>query len=172
MLKSSRKSRLFLLLGCVWLLTTVGVVFSLFWPQIGRKYEVQRGEYCNENLERLFEAKQALAQNLNWDPSRPQPPVIQQLELKDLAPYLQRDRLDLSCPSGGHYQISPLVDADGEVVPPTCNHAKNDPDANGIDEAAEGLHIHLRSHLQNSDTGLYYQDPGLTFPGEPQSTPR
>ncbi|MBW7940206.1 MAG: hypothetical protein H3C63_15800 [Candidatus Omnitrophica bacterium] len=172
MLTSSTKGRFFLLIGGLWLLSTIGVVCALFWPQIGRKYEVQKGEYCNENLERLFEAKQALARELNWDPSRPQPPVIQQLELKDIAPYLRRDRLDLSCPSGGHYQIRPLLDADGEVVPPICDHAKSDPDANGIDEDSEGLHIHLRSHLQNSDTGLYYRDPGLAFPGDPQTTPR
>jgi hypothetical protein len=165
----SRSSKRFLVtvLGGVWILTLVGIVIALFWPVLGQRYREQEGSHCSDNLERIFEAKQILARELNLDPSRPYPPVVQQLEIKDIAPYLPTDRLDLSCPSGGKYMIRPLVDEKGEVVPPTCDYATKDPDGDGNDEASEGFHIHLRSCLQDSNSGLYYRDPELSFPGGP-----
>jgi len=156
----------------VWILTLGGIAIALFWPVLGRGYREEEGRLCSDNLDRIYEAKQKLARELNLDPSRPYPPVVQQLELKDIAPYLPTDRLDLSCPSGGKYMIRPLVDDKGEVVPPTCDFAVKDPDGDGNDEASEGFHIHLRSHLQHSDTGLFYRDPGLTFPGDPGAISR
>lgn len=154
-------------LGGVWILILAGIGIALFWPNLGREYREEEGRLCSDNLERIFRAKQALARELNLDPSRPYPPVVTQLDIKDLAPYLPTDRLDLSCPSGGNYVLRPLVDERGEVVPPICDLATQDPDGNGINEGDEGFHIHLRSYLQNSDTGLFYRDPGLSFPGGP-----
>lgn len=169
--RSSRRL-LVTILGGVWILTLAGIGIALFWPVLGRGYREDEGRLCNDNLERIFNAKQALALELNLDPSRPYPPVVTQLEIKDLAPYLPTDRLDLSCPSGGKYMIRPLVDDKGEVVPPTCDFAPKDPDGNGTDEASEGFHIHRRSHLQHSESGVYYRDPGLSFPGDPGAAPR
>ena len=168
----SSKRLLVTILGGVWILTLAGIAIALFWPVLGRGYRENEGRLCNDNLERIFNAKQALARELNLDPSRPYPPVVMQLEIKDLAPYLPTDRLDLSCPSGGKYLIRPLVDDKGEVVPPTCDFAPKDPDGNGTDEASEGFHIHQRSYLQNSDTGSCYRDPGLSFPGDPGAAVR
>ena len=173
MLDSSWKRFLLVMSGWLWVLALAGIVLALFWPMLGRGYREEEGRICNDNLERIFEAKQALARDLNLDPSRPYPPIVQQRDfMKDLSPYLRKDRLDLSCPSGGSYQIRPLVDSKGEVVPPTCDHAAQDPDGDGFDEASEGLHIHARSYLQNSDTGLWSRDPGLTFPGDPGTLSR
>jgi hypothetical protein len=162
--QSLKYPRVWTILGLVWCLVLVGLALTMFFPVLGREYQRENGETCNENLELIFRAKQELAHDLNLDPALPYPPIVQTLKPQDLAPYLKKYGRDLRCPSGGDYEIRPLVDEHGEVVPPVCNAQKLDSDGNGVSLAGEGLHVHLRSHLQDVDTGRFFPDPWFTFP--------
>ncbi|MCG3196833.1 MAG: hypothetical protein GHCLOJNM_01313 [bacterium] len=169
MLEHRRK--LLSMVGWLWVAAIGLLLLAIFFPALGRRYQESRGLACNEKLEILFRAKQELVRDLNLDPTRPYPKVVQLLTLRDLAPYLKRlggENLNWEeeCPAGGDYTLRPLVDESGEVIPPVCGLWKADPDGNGQDMASEGLHVHLRSYLRDPDTGAFIRDPGVTFPKE------
>jgi hypothetical protein len=164
MTPDKKRIRFWSVLGWLWTIGLAVLVLTLFFPVVGRSYQNEHGQICNENLELIFQAKEELARSLNLDPALPYPAIVQRLEPRDLAPFLKKKKLDFACPAGGKYDIQPLVDEKGEVVPPVCDMSKADPDGNGISLGEEGLHIHRRSHLQDVDTGKYFPDPALTVP--------
>lgn len=171
MQESRIRERFLSVAGGAWAAAIAVLLLAIFFPALGRRYQESRGLSCNAKLEILYRAKQELARDLNLDPTKPYPKVVQLVTKRDLAPYLKRlggENLDWEedCPAGGDYTLRPLVDESGEVVPPVCGLWKTDPDGNGQDMASEGLHVHLRSHLRDMDSGAYIRDPAMTFPKE------
>ena len=146
-----------------WAVLLAGVILATFFPILGRRIQIRHGERCCENLDRIFRAKEALVRDLDLYPSKPYPPIVHQLKPMDLYPYLKNGQ-DLSCPDGGVYRIRPLVDSNGEVVPPVCDKEGADPDGNGVVNRGEGLHIHRPSHLQDPETGEWFREPAFVFP--------
>jgi hypothetical protein len=150
--------------GWFWVLLVVIVTLAIFFPIIGRRRQIHRGEVANENLEILFQAKEALAEELKLDPTKPYPEIVTQLTVEDLRPHLPQDPLELDFLTGGDYRLGPLVDENAEVIPPIHEHEKYDPDGNGIPNGGEGYFIHRRSYLQDPNSGLWFRDPAFVFP--------
>ena len=140
------------------------VLLSMFFPTLGRRRQSQRGEECCRILENLYRAKEKLAEELDLIPGEEYPDSVRFLNLEDLIPYLPEGAEETSCPAGGVFHLRPLVDEFAEVVPPACDRAGNDPDGNGVANRGEGLHIHLRSHLQDPETGFFFREPVFRFP--------
>jgi len=158
-LAPNTKRRLLLILGWVWVAGLLVVILATFFPVLGRRQQRSHGEICGANLDRIFRAKEALAERLRMDASESQRLQVDSVTLGDLFP---KDPPE--CPAGGKYKIGPLVDANGEVVPPICTSEEDDPDGNGIDNKGESLHIHCRSYLQDPGSGVYFREPAFVFP--------
>ena len=153
------------LIGGLWTVIIVAVLFASFFPVLGQRQLEAEGDYCCENLDLILQAKILLAEDLNVFSEQSPGTIKRDVSPADLAPYLERlaPGRELNCPSGGTYKIRPLVDRNGEVVIPVCDFEAKDNDSDGNSNASEGLHIHRPSHLRDTDTGLYYRDPQLNF---------
>lgn len=152
-------------LGGLWSVLLVGVLLASYFPVIGERRIEEEGEYCNHNLDLIFEAKSRLARDRNVFSERSPEDILKEVAPKDLEPYLKEiaPGRDLNCPTGGTYRIRPLVDRFGEVAAPVCDFEGRDSDGDGIPNAAEGLHIHRPSHLRDTDTGEYFREPVFSF---------
>ena len=152
-------------LGGAWAALLFVVLLASFFPVLGQSRMEEEGEYCNQNLELIFEAKTRLARDRNVFSRRSPDKILKEITPSDLKPYLEElaPGRDWNCPSGGVYNIRPLVDAYGEVVTPVCDYEKKDNDSDGNTNGAEGYHIHRPSYLQDTETGLYYRDPAFRF---------
>ena len=52
-------------LGVFWTLLVLIVLLASFFPVLGQRQAEEEGEYCNQNLELIFEAKVRLSEELN-----------------------------------------------------------------------------------------------------------
>jgi len=145
------------------LMLLIVIVASLF-PVAGRNRQRQLGEEANQNLEMLFHAKEALSGELQIDLGKPLPDELVNLPREALIPFLPEGGQNLDWSPRGDYSLGPLIDENGEVVAPIHHSESHDPDGNGQTNAAEGLFIHRRSHLQDPETGLWFRDPAFVFP--------
>ena len=150
--------------GGMWVLMLLIVIVASFFPVMGRKRQLQRGEDANRNLEYLFQAKEAYLRELQVDLTKPLPDDLVNLSQAALTPFLPPDARNLDWSARGDYLLGPLIDENGEVAPPTHHSESYDPDGNGQTNAAEGLFIHRRSHLQDPETGVWFRDPAFVFP--------
>lgn len=152
-------------LGGIWTVLLIGALIASFFPVIGERRIEEEGEYCNHNLDLIFEAKTRLARDRNVFSERSPEEILKEVTPQDLEPYLKEiaPGRDFNCPSGGTYRIRPLVDRFGEVVAPVCDFEGRDSDGDGLSNAAEGLHIHRPSHLRDVETGLYFREPVFSF---------
>jgi len=143
----------------------MAVLLASFFPVLGQRQLEEESEYCNHNLELIFEAKARLAEDLNVFSQTSPENVMAEITPDDLQPYLEElaPGRDFNCPSGGIYHIRPLVDSYGEVVAPVCDYEDKDNDSDGNPNGAEGQHIHRPSFLRDTETGLYYRDPAFVF---------
>jgi hypothetical protein len=150
--------------GAIWVLMLSIVIVASFFPELGRKRQIQLGEEANRNLEALFRAKEDYARELRIDLLKPLPDDLVNLSNEALAPYLPAAARGLDWSPRGSYSLGPLVDEFGEIVTPIHHSESHDPDGNGATNAQEGLYIHRRSHLQDPETGIWLRDPAFVFP--------
>jgi hypothetical protein len=135
------------------------VILATFFPVLGRRQQVRHGETCNENLERIFQAKEDWIRKAAFTSTGENGEEAKSPRLKDLFPDDPPE-----CPAGGIYTLGPLADLNGEIIPPVCSLDGVDPDGNGVNNDGEGLHIHRRSCLQDPGSGVWFRDPAFVFP--------
>jgi hypothetical protein len=126
---------------------------------LGRNQQIRHGETCNENLERVFQAKEEWARQAGLTSTGENGDEAKTPSLEDLFPDGPPE-----CPAGGAYTVGPLTDENGEIIPPVCSLEDVDPDGNGINNDGDGFHIHRRSYLQDPGSGIWFRDPAFVFP--------
>lgn len=139
----------------------IALLVAIAIPAFLKNRRDAQGNACVAQLDQIYSAKEQLAFKLDLAKADQGWPVGDPAEIIDayLRGFSLADGLN-ACPSGGTYALgSSVVNDDGFVVVPTCSLESEDPDNDGLTYGQEGLHIHRRSFVRQSD-GTYERDSG------------
>lgn len=140
----------------------IGLLVAIAVPAFMKNRRDAQGSACAAQLDQIFSAKEQIAFKLNLTDSSQGWPGAGAAEAVDtyLRGFSLAESLD-ACPNSGTYALgASVVNDDGQVIVPTCTLETEDPDGDGVTYGAEGLHIHRRSFIRDTD-GTYQRDETL-----------
>jgi prepilin-type N-terminal cleavage/methylation domain-containing protein len=159
MLKVMDRKRGFTLVEIMIVLAIIGLIVSIAVPAFLKNRRDAQGSACNGQLDSIFSALEQIAFKKNAKPGMTLATTTDEIDS-----YLRGVSVTDDCPIGGTY-VAPLasvVDANGQVIVPTCDQYTVD-GGGGVLWEAQGLHIHRRSYLQDPTTGVYSRNGDITF---------
>jgi len=146
----------FTLVEIMIVLAIIGLIVAIAVPAFLKNRQDAQGAACNAQLDQIFSAKEQTCFKKNIKAGMAGVAIT----AAELNEYLRG--LDLTetnpCPMGGTYSYSPLNDStSGQASVPTCDQETVAAGDSGHTWGEEGLHIHRRSFVQDTN-GVYSRD--------------